>query len=210
MKVAHTLTASSRLRLAWDRLAVYFPIFLMAVMALTSYWLVRNTPTWSGSDLEPAPRHVPDYFMKDFSVRVYAADGRLKSELFGLEGRHFPDTDTVEVTQPRVRSYGVDGRVTTARAETGLVNADGSEIQLFKKAVVVREALGAQSPSQELQSEFLHLFANTETIRTHLPIVMLRGDGDRFTADRMEYDNLDRLVQLHGRVHGVLQPRKKK
>ncbi|MEN9712566.1 MAG: putative 3-deoxy-D-manno-octulosonate 8-phosphate phosphatase [Pseudomonadota bacterium] len=210
MKMTATPSLTHRLRLAWDRLAVYFPIFLMAVMALTSYWLVRNTPTWQENDLQPAPRHVPDYFMKDFSVRVYAADGRLKSELFGSQGKHFPDTDTVEVTQPRVRSFGTDGRVTTARAETGVVNADGSEIQLFKKAVVVREALGKDVPSQELQSEFLHLFANTETIRSHLPIVMLRGDGDRFTADRMEYDNVNRWVHLQGRVHGVLMPRKHK
>ncbi len=198
------------LRLAWDRLAVYFPIFLMGVMALTSYWLVRNTPTWSAGELEPALKHTPDYFMKDFSVRVYATDGRLKSELFGVEGRHFPDTDTVEVTQPRVRSYDMAGRVTTARAEKGLVNADGSEIQLFKKAVVVREANGSASPSQELQSEFLHLFANTEVIRTHLPVVLMRGDGDKFSADRMEYDNLSRQIQLQGRVHGLLVPRTKK
>ena len=35
------------------------------------YWLVRNTPTATQADLEAEPRHVPDYFMRDFSVRVY-------------------------------------------------------------------------------------------------------------------------------------------
>jgi lipopolysaccharide export system protein LptC len=54
------------------------------------------------------------------------------------------------------------------------------------------------------------LFANTEQVRSHLPVVLVRGAGDRFTADGMDYDNLDRLMQLTGRVRGTLQPPKDK
>jgi lipopolysaccharide export system protein LptC len=78
----------------------------------------------------------------------------------------------------------------------------------------VREATtnaqGVAIPRTELQSEFLHLFANTEEVRSHLPVVLLRGAGDRFTSDGMNYDNLDRVMQLNGRVHGTLLPRQDK
>jgi lipopolysaccharide export system protein LptC len=200
-----------RLRQTWDRLAVYFPIFLMGLMAMSTYWLVRNTPLLAEVELEAAPRHVPDYFMRDFSVRVFGADGKLKSEILGLEGRHYPDTDTLEIDHPHIRAYGSDGRLTISQAERGVINADGSEAQLFKKAQVIREALqtpqGVILPRTELRSDFLHVFANTENVRSHLPVEMVRGNGDRFTADSMVYDNLERVLELKGRVRGTLAPR---
>lgn len=203
-----------RLRRVWDRLAVYLPIVLMALMAMTTYWLVRNTPAIGDAELEADPRHVPDYFMRDFSVKVFGADGKLKSEMVGIEGRHYPDTDTLEIDQPHIRIISPEGRLTTAVAKRGLINADGSEAQLFEKAVVVREATtnaqGVAVPRTELQSDFLHLFANTEEVRSHLPVVLVRGAGDRFSGDGMDYDNLDRVMQLNGRVRGTLLPRKDK
>lgn len=212
MSATASLSLPMRVRRVWDRLAVYLPLLLMGLMAMTTYWLVRNTPVMDEAQLEATPRHVPDYFMRDFSVKVFGEDGKLKSEIVGLEGRHFPDTDTLEIDQPRIRLLGAQGRTTTAVARRGLINADGSEAQLFGQAVVIREAStnaqGVALPRSELQSEFLHLFANTEQVRSHLPVVLVRGAGDRFTADGMDYDNLDRVMQLKGRVHGTLQPPK--
>lgn len=214
MTAAAPLSLWMRCRRMWDRLAVYLPLLLMSLMAMTTYWLVRNTPVTGEAELEVAPRHVPDYYMRDFSVRIFGADGKLKSEIVGREGRHFPDTDTLEIDSPRIRILGAEGRLTTATAARGLVNADGSEAQLFNNAVVVREAMssakGETSPRSELHSDFLHLFANTEQVRSHLPVTLVRGAGDRFTADGMDYDNLDRVMQLKGRVHGTLQPPKDK
>lgn len=214
MSQAMRVPLNIRLRRVWDRLAVYLPIVLMALMAMTTYWLVRNTPVIGDAELEADPRHVPDYFMRDFSVKVFGADGKLKSEMVGIEGRHYPDTDTLEIDHPHIRIINPEGRITTAVAKRGLINADGSEAQLFEKAVVVREATtnaqGVAVPRTELQSDFLHLFANTEEVRSHLPVVLVRGAGDRFSGDGMDYDNLDRVMQLNGRVRGTLLPRKDK
>ncbi|MEY4364456.1 MAG: hypothetical protein RLZZ24_1808 [Pseudomonadota bacterium] len=200
------------LRLWWDRVAMYLPVVLMALLAMVSYWLVRNAPQMAALEMQAEPRHVPDYFMQDFSVRVFDADGKLKSELTGKKGRHFPDTDTVEIDQVYVRTFNHEGRVTTATAKRGLTNADGTEVQLFGNAVIVREPFmhkGQVLPEQELRSEFLHLFADTEAIRTHLPVELWRGKQDRFVADSMDYDNLARVVRLKGRVRGDIQPRKR-
>lgn len=215
MSAVAPLSLLMRVRRVFDRLAVYLPLLLMGLMAMTTYWLVRNTPVLGEAELEAAPRHVPDYFMRDFSVKVFGADGQLKSEMVGVEGRHFPDTDTIEIDQPRIRILGTEGRVTTAVAARGLINADGSEAQLFDKAVVVREAntngQGVVTPRSEMHSDFLHLFANTEQVRSHLPVLLVRGAGDRFTSqDGIDFDNLDRVMQLTGRVRGTLLPPKDK
>jgi lipopolysaccharide export system protein LptC len=215
MSAAAPLPLMMRVRRVFDRLAVYLPLLLMGLMAMTTYWLVRNTPVIGEAELEAAPRHVPDYFMRDFSVKVFGEDGRLKSEMVGTEGRHYPDTDTLEIDQPRIRIFGAEGRVTTAVAARGLINADGSEAQLFDKAVVVREAStnaqGVVTPRSEMHSDFLHMFANTEQVRSHLPVLLVRGAGDRFTSqDGIDFDNLGRVMQLTGRVRGTLLPPKDK
>lgn len=199
-----------RLRKTWDRLAVYFPIVLMGLMAMSTYWLVRNSTVMGAVEREAAPRHFPDYFLRDFSVRVFGANGQLKNEIMGSEGRHYPDTDTLEIDRPRIRAFAPDGRMTLSQAERGIINADASEAQLFNKAQVVREALvtpqGLILPRTELRSDFLHVFADTESVRSHLPVEMTRGNGDRFTADSVVYDNLNRVLELKGRVRGTLAP----
>lgn len=215
MSTTAPLSLLMRVRRVFDRLAVYLPLVLMGLMAMTTYWLVRNTPTLGDQEQEAPLRHVPDYFMRDFSVKVFAQDGRLKSEVVGIEGRHYPDTDTLEIDEPHIRVLSAEGRVTTAVAQRGLVNADGSEAQLFDKAVVVREASttaqGIVTPRTELHSDFLHMFADTEQVKSHLPVVLVRGQGDRFTSQEgMDYDNLDRVMQLTGRVRGTLLPPKDK
>ena len=208
---ALTLSPWMRVRRVWDRLSVYLPIVLMGLLALTTYWLVRTAPKPLAPEPEAAARHEPDYYMRDFVLKVYGADGKLKNEVIATEGRHYPDTDTLELDQPRIRTFNAQGRSTTARGVRGISNADGSEVQLFNQAVVAREAFtndkGVIQERSELQSDFLHVFANTERVRTHLPVVIIRGVNDRFTADKMDFDNLDQLMQLDGRVRGTLIPR---
>lgn len=199
------------LRDGWDRLSIYLPVLLMALLALGTYWLVRNAPTLVAPAAERPVRHDPDYFMRDFSVKTFDASGRLKTEIQGVQAWHYPDTDTLEIEQARIRSLNDEGHVTLSTANRALSNADGSEVQMFGNAIVVRESVtdkaGHVLPRLELRSEFLHAFSNVERVRTHLPAVLTRGN-DRFTGDRLDYDNLDRLLQLDGRVRGFVAGRK--
>ena len=155
-------------------------------------------------------QHEPDYFMRGFAVRNFGDDGRLKSEVFGTEARHFPDTDTLEIDKVRMRSINEIGRTTVATAERALSNADGSEVQFFGNAIVVQEAMtdktGKQLPRMEFRGEFLHAFMNTEQVKSHLPVTLTRG-ADQFTAQSMDYDNLNRVMNLSGRVRGILMPK---
>jgi lipopolysaccharide export system protein LptC len=198
------------LRAGWERVSVYLPIILMALIALGTYWLARNTPSLAVPEAPRAPTHEPDYSMRGFSVKTFDAAGRLKSEVRGTEARHFPDTDTLEIDQPRIRSFGDRGEVTVATARLALSNADGSEVQLFGDAVVVREpgtnAQGQPLPSLEFRGDFLDAFINSERVKSNKPVELKRG-SDRFTADSLDYDNLNRVLVLEGRVHGVLAPR---
>jgi lipopolysaccharide export system protein LptC len=205
-----TPTFAALVRGVWESLSVYLPIILMGVLALGTYWLARNTPVLGPAELPRPASHNPDYSMKRFSMKTFDATGKLKTEIVGAEGRHFPDTDTLEIDQPRIRSFNPRGELTVATARLAVSNSDGSEVQLVGDAVVTREAVtsadGRNVPRSELRGEFLDAFLNTERIKSHKPVEVTRG-SDRFTADSLDYDNLDRIMQMHGRVRGVLPAR---
>ena len=197
------------IRQGWDQLSIYLPVVLMGLLALGTWWLVRNAPMPQLPAIDRPVKHQPDYFMKSFSVKTFDATGRLQSEVQGDEARHYPDTDTLEIDQVRMRSVSLDGRVTVATANRALSNADGSEVQLFGNAIVTREPLvrkgQATLPRLEFRGEFLHAWVNDERVRSNQPVTLKRG-SDTFTADSMDYDNLDQILNLRGRVHGTLQP----
>ena len=85
-----------------------------------------------------------------------------------------------------------------------LANADGSEVQLRGGAQVLREGLAGE-PLVEFRGEFLHAFLDTERVQSHLPVTVIRG-GARVQAEAMEYDHLQRVVQLKGRVTASFPP----
>jgi lipopolysaccharide export system protein LptC len=197
------------LRRVWERLALYLPVLLMALLALGTYWLVRSTPQLSPPEVQQPPKHEPDYFMHKFTVKTFDGTGRLKSEVFGLDARHYPDTDTLEIDQVRIRSFNEAGRLTTATATRALTNGDASEVQLIGNALVIRESVKDKSgqilPRLEFRSEFLHAFMDSERLKSHKPVALVRG-RDQFTADMMDFDNFDRVIELKGRVKGTLTP----
>ena len=197
------------LRRGWDRLSLYLPVFLMGLMALGSYWLVRSTPEYASPTVAQPQRQDPDSIMEGFSVKTFDRTGRLKSEILGAVARHYPDTDFLEIEQVRIRSFSADGRLTTATAQRALTNNDTTEVQLIGDARVVREPAvdksGRPLPRVSFSGEFLHAFLADERIKSHKPVELMRGN-DRITAESMEFSNYDQVMEMRGRVRGVLQP----
>lgn len=202
------MKTSSLLSRGRDHFFTWLPVLLMASFALGTWWLVRNAPRMPSTETDRPARHQADYFMRDFSVRSFDPTGRLQSEMFGVEGHHYPDTDTLEVQTPRMRSFDEQGRLTVATAQRGISKGDGSEVQLFGDARVVREEAavpgGEKLPRLEFRGEYLHAFINDDRVSSDKPVELLRGQ-DRFTGDVFDYDNGTGVVNLTGRVKGVIQ-----
>ena len=179
-----------------DLASAYLPLLMMAALASGTWWLVRNAPSVDVPRAAVAPRHEADYEMTNFVVQRFAKDGALRTQIAGERLRHYPDDDTVEIEQPRIRAVGSDGVVTFATANKALANGDGSEVQLLGDARITRPAHGSEQPI-EFRSDFLHAFRNVERVRTHLPVVVTEGESV-VRAGGMEYDNLTRVVDLKG------------
>jgi lipopolysaccharide export system protein LptC len=193
----------------WDRVSIYLPIVLMGALALSTYWLVRNSPVFATQDAAKAAQHDVDYYMRKFTIKSFDELGTLRSETKGIEGRHYADTDTLEIDQPRIRSISDAGRHVTSTSNRALSNGDGSEVQLFGDARVVREPVvgvgGEVMPRLEFSGEFLHAYVNEERVKSHLPVVLTRG-SDQFSGDTFAYNNVTGIAELKGRVKGLMVP----
>lgn len=196
-------TAPWHLRLR-DTLSSYLPLLLMALLALATWWLVKNSPRLAVPAVERPVSSEPDYTMTQFSLERFDAGGRLKVRIEGERLRHFPDTDRVEIDQARIQAFTQDGRVTLATAARALGNGDGSELQLMGGAEVT--AQDATGQPLVMRGEFLHAFLVTERVRSHLPVLVSQG-GTVLQAAAMDYDNAVRRLELKGPIRAVLAPR---
>ena len=187
-----------------DTATAYLPLLLMGLLALGTWWLVKSTPLFEAGTTAAPLRHEPDYTMQQFMVQRFAADGALRLQIEGDVLRHFPDTDTIEVENPRIRAFALDGRVTNATAQRALSNGDGSELELTGGARVVSRPTAEAEPL-EFRGEYLQLWVKTEQVRSHLPVAMTQG-ATELHADSMAYDNRARLLDLKGRVRATFMP----
>jgi len=193
----------------WDQASIYLPVVLMGALALGTYWLVRNSPVFNTQEAAQTAMLDVDYYMRKFTVKSFGESGRLKSQIYGAEGRHYTESDTLEIDEARILSISDAGRPVKSSARRALSNGDGSEVQLFGNARVVREAVagfdGKVLPRLEFQGEFLHAFVNEERVSSHLPVVLIRG-ADQFSGDSFSYNSLAGIAELKGRVRGRLMP----
>lgn len=180
-----------------DALSAYLPLLLMALVALGTWWLVKNTPSLPPPPATGEVRREPDYTMTQFAVERFDKAGQLRVRLDGERLRHYPDTGRYEVDEARIRAVSPDGTVTLATARRALANADLSELQLHGAARV--DSRQVQGDTLEVRSEFLHAFLGTERLRTHLPVQVTDG-RNRIDAAGLDYDHRRRLLELKGRM----------
>lgn len=198
-----------RPRLPWhlrlrEAVSAYLPLLLMLLLALFSWWLVKNAPRSEPAAEARAPAGEPDYTMTQFALERFDAAGRLKLRIEGDRLRHFPDSDRIEIERARIRSFAPDGRETLATAARALGNGDGSEMQLLGGAeVTAQDRTGAPLV---MRGEFLHAFFVTERVKSHLPVLVRQG-GSELRAAGLDYDHAAQRLALKGPLRAQLTPR---
>lgn len=194
------------LKRALDRLALYLPAVLMALFALGSWWLVRSLPSFFAEPSTKQVRQEPDYFLEHFSVKSFDKSGRLTRELSGDRAQHFPDTDTLDISNVQMHGQNQDGTGVNARAERALAKGDGSQV-IFKGSVHLTQTANtsnkASQASIEMRSQEITAFVKEERLVSDVPVEIRRGH-DVFSAERLEMDSKTGEYALIGKVRGVV------
>ena len=144
-------------------------------------------------------------------VKVFNADGSLRTEIFGAEARHYPDTGRMEIDTARIRAYNDHRQLTVATAKRITSNADHTEFVLEGNAVVIRQAGrdagGKPTPRMEFHGEYLKVVTPRDIVYSNRPVEIIRGT-DRIMADELYYRGDRQRGRLAGSVRMQLQPRK--
>jgi lipopolysaccharide export system protein LptC len=197
-------------RLALDRLVLYLPAFLMALFALGSWWLVRSLPAFFNEPPTKAVRHEPDYFLEHFSVKSFDSTGRLTRELSGDRAQHFPDIDTLDISNVLMRGQNQEGQRVNASANRALAKSDGTQVTLLGDVQIIQPAMTTAKGTQaatEMRSQEIKSFMKEERLISEVPVEIRRGQ-DVFTASGMQLNSKTGEYELSGKVRGVIQASK--
>jgi lipopolysaccharide export system protein LptC len=185
-----------------SRLSAVISIVAMALLAAVTYWLLQATRANSTSDTDRPKTHSPDYFADNFSVSELDESGATQYRLTSTKMVHYEDDDNSDLAHPAIRAFQPGKPIVTATGERGTVNADGSIVDLYDHARILR-APGYGDPEMQADSSHFRVFVNDDVILTEKPVKLRRGPSIA-TANAMNYNNVTRVMQLFGNVHGAI------
>jgi lipopolysaccharide export system protein LptC len=201
--------AVERRRAPWhhrlrDLLSAYLPLLLMLLLALATWWLVKNAPKPTTPAVQGPVRVEPDYTMSGFALERFDAQGRLKLRIEGAALRHYPASDRFEVDGATIRAIAPDGRLTLAKAQRAAAPGDASRIELTGGAEVTSQAEGAET--LVMRSEALLLDVDAERVSSSVPVQVRWGTSELRGAS-MAYDHRGRRLDVTGPLRVWLPPR---
>lgn len=185
-----------------DKLSVFLPFIVMALLASGSWWLVRSMPVLTAPTGNKAVRQEPDYRLGYFSVKSFDESGRMIREITGEKAQHYPASETLEIEQIRIEAESKAGEKMNARAAQGIATDDGKQVTLIGDAYAIRHAQGT-SPKLALRGDRLVVLPDEDRVVSSDPIYITR-DRDVFTADTMDFNSNTGEYELKGRVRGTL------
>jgi lipopolysaccharide export system protein LptC len=178
-----------------------FPLVLMLVLALLSFWLERTAREAPVLPVERA--HDPDYSAEQFSITDYGRAGAPESTLAAARMAHYPDDDSTELVAPRLTEAKPEQPRLRLSADRATLSRDGAEVFLYDNVLLVREA-AADSPETRMQTSFLHVVRGRSLVRTDRE-VRITGQGRSLVGRGMEYDNASRQLSLNAQVRGSFE-----
>ena len=154
-------------------------MFLFAILALGSWWLVRSVPELMPPGIDPQLRQDPDFRLDQFTVKSFDATGRLTREISGQSATHFPATQSLHIEGVRILAENEAGTRLTAQAQKGISREAVQQVTLTGDAQAVRQA-DAQGPRVELRGETFTVGLEDERLVSDQPVRITRGaEGPR-------------------------------
>ncbi|KPF67715.1 hypothetical protein IP84_12285 [beta proteobacterium AAP99] len=175
---------------------------LLAAAAWTGWLALREPRVRTGADAPQIAAGVPDYIIENLTMTRLSASGMLTTQFVAPRLTHFPTEDRAVVESPRVVSIGKQAASTQIASRTGEVLRGGEEIVLLGDVAIQRDlpaAPGARAPDpQRLSTQRLHLFPDTEIMRTTEPVSITQGPRAALAREGMQIDGGQRHIEFTG------------
>lgn len=180
------------------RHTIWFPLALLALMALITIWIDRNVQA-PQAKRDGSSRHDPDYKLNNFSTTKTDADGNLRWVLSATEMIHYPDDDSTQLQRPRFTQYTVGKPYTQIQGQRGFVSSNGDNVYIMDNVKVVRQAFEGRGEMTVL-TEYLHLIPDDDLATTDRPVVITQAPKTVIYGTGMIYNKKERTLKLLSKV----------
>lgn len=178
------------------------PLALALMLAALAFWL--NQVSQSEAVLDSAGfSHDPDFVMERFDALAFDARGLPHQRLSAVKLTHYMDDDTTVLERPVLRQLGAASPV-TVQSKRALISSDGQQIH-FLDDVRMESSPSRDGPAATLETEYLHVSADSRTMRSDRGVVLRQGRSS-ISADGFSADDRARQVTLNGHVRGTYEP----
>lgn len=186
------------------RLTAAFPLALLVLLALLTFWLDRKVqpppPPKDGS-----ARHDPDFIVENFHATRLGADGTPRYTLQAARMMHYPDDDTTRLDMPHFAQLSNGGAAFDIRSEQARSSADGKQVFFTGNVRLTQPPVGKR-PFLLLETSALQVTPDPGIAQTDRPVTIIRGDST-ITAVGLEFNHATQLLTLHSQVKGLYPPR---
>lgn len=194
-----------------DRFRLWLMVAMLAVVALGSFWVLevmrRNNEEGNSRS---AARTEPDYYVEKFNFVKLSNDGKSNYHITGTRMTHHPRNDNYEIQQPQINSFDEDKTPVTMTADRAVIEQkkalnqplkESDEVHLYGNVNIERPD-GATSKYMKLQSEYLLLLPDLNTMKTDKAVTLLTARSETH-AIGMEANSVTQEIQLLSKVHGT-------
>lgn len=189
-----------------DRITAIIAIMLLATLAGVTYWFSQVGRY--ANLASPVSREGPDFVVNGVTLTQFDPMGRPTNRLFAEQMTHFALDDRAELQKPRYVSLRPDQPRLEARAQQAVVEGSGERVVMTGDVVITRARGPGGDAPMRLTTERLVALPDLEQYSTDLPVEIDRGDSV-IRAVGMDYDNIKRVVKMHSKVRGTIEPNQK-
>jgi lipopolysaccharide export system protein LptC len=187
------------------------PLLLMGGLTLLTFWLVQKNTPLPINVIERPRLHEPDYTIKNGALSYLNQHGQTKYRILGKELIHYDDDASIDIVQPRMRSFQPDKAPVTVRAQRGHIDGDLTILDLFNNVEIYRPPQVASetqkaSPYMLAKSSYFQVLINDDIITTDKPVELEQGLSIMQSNDGGVFDNVKQSMQLLGTVKGRIEP----
>lgn len=124
----------------WDKYQLYVYV---AAVALLTWWLQQ---LYEQRQIEvKIAENSPDFFSSGYYKQEMGPDGLVKSELRAIKMLHYKADGSTHLEKPVMTLYNPDAAPWVIQSDSGIMAADGDNLQLNGKALINREASAGSS-----------------------------------------------------------------
>lgn len=184
---------------------LYYIFVLIAVLAIaTLTYQLSTSIEQTTQQADPAQRHDPDYYIRDFNATLYDKQGlpRYRMQAHYLE--HFPDDDTLHIQQLHISYQDELNHDWQARSEKGIGYKNIDVLTLSGNVQIQREQSQTGRPL-ELQTDRLKIDFNKRIANTEAKVKII-GENSTIVATGMELDLKNGTLILKSQARGQYVP----